>query len=119
MRVFYVLPVGSGADVEDMGMQPHSFARLRPGQGPMGLVPLREAAALAFTQDSQLRDFAPGVCAVSWPRLSLVAAWLALLTSIFQDDVLVCAQLSIKTEALRGHIGFTLVKLPAQNWILA
>ena len=60
MRVFRVLPVGSGADVEDLGLQAHGFARLRPGQGPAGLVPLREAAALAFAQDSQLRDFVPG-----------------------------------------------------------
>ena len=60
MRVFRVLPVGSGADVEDLGLQAHGFARLRPGQAPAGLVPLREAAALAFAQDSQLRDFAPG-----------------------------------------------------------
>lgn len=65
MRVFRVLPVGSGADMEDLGLQAHGFVRLCPGKGPAGLVPLREAAALAFAQDSQLRDFAPGGLALS------------------------------------------------------
>ncbi|KAK9824814.1 hypothetical protein WJX81_000970 [Elliptochloris bilobata] len=58
MRVFQVLPVGSGRDVEELGLQAHSFVRHYPGQGPAGLVPLREAAALAIAQDSQLREYA-------------------------------------------------------------
>ena len=92
MRVFRVLPVGSGADVEDLGLQAHGFARLRPGQGPAGLVPLREAAALAFAQDSQLRDFAPGGLWTRFVTPVNMKCMPAFPFVIYQDDMLVCTR---------------------------
>lgn len=60
MRVFRVLLVGSNRDCVEVGPQPHRFVRRPPGKDPTSLVPLREAALLAFAQDSQLREYVPG-----------------------------------------------------------
>jgi hypothetical protein len=60
MRMFQVLPVGSGSDVREVGLQPVDLVPYGRGEGPMRLVPLREVAAAACAQDSQLHDLAAG-----------------------------------------------------------
>lgn len=60
MRMYQALPVGSSRDVTESGLQPVDVVRYNRGEGPVRLVPLREAAALACAQDSQLRDYAAG-----------------------------------------------------------
>jgi hypothetical protein len=73
MRMFQVLPVGSSSDVREVASQPVDLVSYGRGEGPMRLVPLREVAAAACAQDSQLHDLAAGAYPGKW-KFSVVVA---------------------------------------------
>ncbi len=113
MRMFQVLPVGSGNDVREVGLQPVDLVPYGRGEGPMRLVPLREVAAAACAQDSQLHDLAAGTQPGKWEFLVVSAHCVAggLANCICQDVLMFVSPCAIHdVRGLGSRIGQTGVR---------